>query len=91
MTRGEKWKKFLADKGWLVNDVISGGENETLKISICESGFAEGRKPTVVDSALVMKDYDILCYESPSGTVFFQWDDIMQIKLEIDKKKRGWL
>ena len=90
MTRGEKWIRLFTDKGWLVDDVISGGEKEKLKISIrsCEG---EGRKATVIDSALVMKDYDILCYESSGGTVFFQWDDIVQVRLEEDSGKKGWL
>jgi hypothetical protein len=89
--RGERWKKFFNDRGWIKNDVISGGEGEVLKIAIRESAVSEGRKPVIIESALILDDYDILCYESPSGSVFFQWNDILQVKLETEKQKRGWL
>lgn len=91
MTKGEKWKKFFSDKGWLKDDVISAGDNDTLKISIRRGNSLDDQRAEPIESALMLEDYDILCYETRNGTVFFQWDDIMQVKLEEDKKKRKWL
>lgn len=91
MTKGEKWKEFISGMGWIADDVISGRDSGTLKIFIKTNGDPDSRKSMPIEAAMIHKEYDILCYETPSGTVFFQWDDILQIKLEIDKKKRGWL
>ena len=91
MTRGEKWMKLFSDKGWLKNDVISGSEGDRLKITVRIGGDSSGVKTTTIESALILKDCDILCFELPSGTVYFQWDDIISVKQEFDKKKKGWL
>ncbi len=89
MTRGETWKRFFESKGWIADDVISGGDNETLEISIRGRDSSDDRADTVCESALILHDGDILCHESRSGTVFFQWDDVVRVKL-VDKKK-SWL
>lgn len=91
MTKGEKWKKFFEAKGWLKDDVITAGDNERLKISIRRGNAPDDQRGEPIESALILKDYDILCYETRNGTVFFQWDDILQVKLEEDTKKRKWL
>jgi len=91
MTKGECWKCFFEHKGWIANDVISGGQGEKLTISIRHGGMATERENAVIDSALILKDFDLLCHETGTGTVFFHWDDIVQVKLEVDAKKRGWL
>ena len=87
MTKGQSWKRFLEEKGWLVNDVIKGLEDEKLSICLHKGSGGDG-STIVIDSALVMNEHDILCYEKPTGTVFFHWDDIMQISVEYGKKKR---
>jgi hypothetical protein len=91
MTKGEKWKRFFEHKGWIANDVISAGEGERLIICVCHSEVGGSSKESMIDSALILPEFDILCYETRTGTVFFQWDDILQVKLEVDGKKRGWL
>jgi hypothetical protein len=91
VTKGEKWKRFFEHKGWIADDVISGGKGRKLIISICQGGTSGDRKDEKIESALILKDLDILCYETRTGTVFFQWDDITQVKLEVEGKKRGWL
>jgi hypothetical protein len=48
-------------------------------------------KEAAIDSALILSEFDILCFETRTGTVFFQWDDILQVRVEIESKKRGWL
>jgi len=90
MTKGEKWKRFFEHRGWINDDVISGKKGEKVIISVCPGGGPD-RKTETIDSALILKDFDILCYETRTGTVFFQWDDITQVKLEEAGKKRGWL
>jgi hypothetical protein len=91
MTRGENWKNFFKSMGWINDDVISAGNEGMLIISIrkCE-GYDSGKSDTI-NTALIHQEFDILCHETPSGTVFFQWDDILQVKLEVSKKKKGWL
>jgi hypothetical protein len=91
MTKGEKWKNFFEHKGWIVDDVLKGGEGEKLVISIRCGAEAGSTRDTAIDSALLLKELDILCHETRTGTVFFQWDDILSVKLEIEGKKRGWL
>jgi hypothetical protein len=91
MTRGEIWKQFLANKGLIKDDVISAGEGMSLKIYIRQAGRSEDANDSVCESALIMEEDDVLCHETRTGTVFFQWDDIMRVKLEEDKKKRSWL
>jgi len=90
MTRGENWKRFFTSRGWIADNVICGREDETLRISIRGGRDSEDRIDSVCDSALILDDGDILCHETRSGTVFFQWDDILSVKLEDGKKKR-WL
>jgi len=91
MTRGERWKRFIVNRGWLNGDIVEGKENQILKISICcGSSPTDGRLATF-ERAMVLEDEDILCYESGTGEVFFQWEDIVQIKIEEPRKKRGWL
>jgi hypothetical protein len=91
MTKGEMWRCFLERKGWIVNDVITGGEAGTVLVSIKQSREAGGTDDAAIGPTLILQEFDILCYETRTGTVFFQWDDITQVKLEVDKKKRGWL
>jgi hypothetical protein len=91
MTRGENWKRFFTSKGWITDDVISAGEGETLKICIRQAGHTEDKDDCICESALIMEEDGVLCHESRTGTVFFQWDDIVRVKLEDDKKKKGWL
>lgn len=91
MTRGERWKKFFTSKGWLKGDVIAGGENEVLKISIRRAAESEPREYWTFETALVVEEAGILCSEYRAGTVFFQWDDIVQVRLEEDRKKSKWL
>lgn len=91
MAKGEKWKRFFEHKGWINNDVISGGEGEKLAIAIRQDGVDRGMKEAAIDSALILGEFDILCFETRTGTVFFQWDDILQVRVEIESKKRGWL
>ena len=43
------------------------------------------------DSALVMNELDLLCFEDKSGTVFFDWEDIIQVKLVPAGSHKGWL
>jgi hypothetical protein len=91
MTKGEKWKNFFEHKGWIVNDVITAGEGEKLVIFVRQGGEAGVSKDTGIDSALLLREFDILCYETRTGTVFFQWDDITHVKLDVESRKRGWL
>lgn len=91
MTRGERWQKFFESKGWLKGDVISGGDNETLKILVCKTAESDPREYWTFDTALVLEQEGILCSEYRSGTVFFQWEDILQVRLEYDRKKGKWL
>lgn len=87
MNRGDNWKRLLTDKGWLVENIIRGKEGETLRIMIRSSGQ---NKLATYDSALIMPEYDMLCVEEADGSILFHWEDIVQIKVEYDKKKRGW-
>jgi hypothetical protein len=89
VTRGETWRRFFESKGWIADEVVSGGENDTLEISIRGRGDSEDRVEARCESALILHDGDILCHESRTGTIFFQWDDIIRVKL-VDKKK-SWL
>jgi hypothetical protein len=91
MTKGEKWKRFFEHKGWITDDVISAGEKEKLVICVCSSEATGNSKESMINSAMILPEFDILCYETRTGTVFFQWDDIRQVRLEVDAKKRGWL
>ncbi len=91
MTRGEKWKNFFESMGWINDDVISAGKEGELKISIRKCEGNDSSKSNTINTALIHSDFDILCHETPSGTVFFQWDDILQVKLEVSNKKKGWL
>ena len=92
MTKGEKWQKLFNDKGWIQNDVISGGENEELKIFINFGDVSVDGKNRFIDSAMIMDDNDMLCYEGPAGTSFFLWYDIVLVLVEEAgrKKKRLW-
>lgn len=91
MTRGDKWKQLFEKKGWLKDDVINGGEGEKLHISIPKpSGKVVGELITI-DSALHLPDEDLLCYEEGSSSVIFQWDDIVQVRIEFGGEKRKWL
>lgn len=90
MTRGELFKRFLKDKGWLENDVIRGREGETIKITInscAEPGKTVG---TTFDEVLIMGDYELLCGELATGSVVFGWDDIAHVRIEHAPKKKGW-
>jgi hypothetical protein len=91
MTKGEIWKSFFEHKGWITNDVITGGQGERLTISLSRGSMAAESAEAVIDSALILKDFDLLCHETRTGTVYFQWEDIVQVKLEVEAKKRGWL
>jgi hypothetical protein len=91
MTKGETWRSFLEHKGWIVNDVITGGEAGKVLISVRPGRETGTTDDVAIGPALILREFDILCYETRTGTVFFQWDDITQVKLEVDKKKRGWL
>ncbi|RKX26647.1 MAG: hypothetical protein DRP45_03000 [Candidatus Zixiibacteriota bacterium] len=91
MSRGERWRRFFSEKGWIVNDVISGDKENVLQISLCCGYDSTAGKPATFEKALILHEFDILCYESPNGTVFFQWDDIAQVTLAEKKAKRGWL
>jgi len=91
MTRGEKWKQFFAEKGWIKNGIVEGSDSEKIILAVQTAGDAFGRKCAVVEKALVLEDQDILCYECSSGTVYFQWDDIVQVRQEPKAAKKGWL
>ncbi len=91
MNREEKWEKFLKEKGWLANDIISGSENEVIRISIRKGFDLDKGKMLVFDTVMVLGDSGILCAEHPQGSIFFQWDDIIQIMVENEKSKKGWL
>ena len=92
MTKGEKWQKLFNDKGWIKNNVISAGENEAIKIFINFGDVSMEGKNRFIDSAMILDDMNILCYDGPAGTAFFQWDDIVQVLVEEAgrKKKRLW-
>jgi hypothetical protein len=78
MTKGECWKRFFEHKGWITDDVISAGKGEKLVISICQSSMTVESGETVVDSALILKDFDLLCMKrvpeqsSSIGTTSFK-------------------
>jgi len=91
MTRGERWKRFLEDKGWVENDVIRGKDGETLRITICSCAEPGKTAGTTFDEVLIMPEYDLLCGELPSGSVVFQWDDIAHVRIEAPPKKKGFL
>jgi hypothetical protein len=91
MSKGERWVKFFTDKGWLKNNVIAAGEGEELQIFINMGDLSTDRRNKAIDSAMILEGGDILCYEGPSGSVFFQWDDIIQVKVEKAGGKKGWL
>jgi len=91
MTRGEKWKQFVLARGWIKEGVISGGDEGTLRI-----GFGCYLDPTDKNSAscttaLYLEEHDLLCCECPTGSIFFQWDNISHIKLEPKDQKKKWL
>lgn len=90
MTKGEKWRRFFVEQGWLKDDVIRGGENDALEIVLrCGGGSDRGACRTI-DSALVMPEADMLCFEDGPCTVFFHWDDIILVRRQ-EAKKRKWL
>ena len=91
MTKGEVWKRFFEGKGWLADDVVRGNEGESIKITIGSSCSSHESGTTTFDAVLVLKDYDVLCAELPSGSVFFQWGDIVHVMVgEAKGKKGGW-
>jgi len=91
MTRAERWKRFVTGRGWLNDGIIAGTGGDKLILAVRTPGEGYGAKCAMVEKALVLEDEDILCYECASGTIFFQWDDILQIRHEPVKTKKGWL
>lgn len=91
MTKGDKWKQLFINKGWLKDDVINGGEGETLRIAIPKPDGRVVGELITIDSALHMPEEDLLCYEDGPSSVIFQWDDIVQVRIEHGGKKRKWL
>jgi len=91
MSKGERWKKFVHGQSWVQNNIVTAGEDKEITIFITLGDITSDRKSTSIDSAMIMDDGDILCYEGPNGTAFFQWDDIIQIKVDQVNKKKGWL
>jgi len=90
MTSGEKWKRFVEAKGWIKDGVITAGEEGGLCIGYDACVGSSGGSASCT-TALYMEEFDILCCESPSGTIFFQWDSITFIKLEPAGQKKKWL
>ena len=90
MTRGELFKRFLKDKGWINNDVIRGKDDETVKITINSCAEAGKTGGTTFDEVLIMGDYELLCGELATGSVVFHWDDIAHVRIEHATKKKGW-
>lgn len=90
MTRGELFKRFLNDKGWINNDVIRGKGGETVKITINSCAEAGKTGGATFDEVLIMGDYELLCGELATGSVVFHWDDIAHVKIEHASKKKGW-
>jgi hypothetical protein len=91
MSKGDKWKRLFINKGWLKDDVINGGEGETLRIAIPKPDGRVVGELITIDSALHMPDEDVLCYEDGPSSVIFQWDDIVQVRIEHGGKKKKWL
>jgi len=91
MTKGERWKQFFETRGWVKNDVISGSENETLKITLKSATGTSDKDEATCDRALITPIEGILCHETRTGTVFFQWDDIIMVKVDDATRKKGWL
>lgn len=91
MSKADTWKHFFEQKGWIDNDVISGGEGEKLVFCVCNSSAPGGFTESMTEKALVLPGFDILCCETRTGSVFFQWEDIVMVRLEVDHKKKGWL
>jgi len=91
MTKGDRWRELFQSKGWIKDDVVTGGED--FKISMVIAGCCDSpdRCYKRIDSAMLLPGLDILCYEEPKGTVFFQWDDLVQVRLEPSSGKKGWL
>ena len=91
MTKGEIWKRFFENKGWLKNDVIAGDEKEILRISLSCTNASGSPEDITCETALILKEEGILCHETKTGTVFFQWDDIIQVKVDDRDRKKSWL
>ncbi len=91
MNSGEKWKQFLVAKGWIKDGVITASDEGELCIGFEASVDASGKGSATCCTALYMEEYDLLCCESPSGTVFFQWESITFIRLAPAGRKKKWL
>ncbi|MBU8934150.1 MAG: hypothetical protein KOO62_09095 [candidate division Zixibacteria bacterium] len=91
MTKGEKWRKLFESKGWLNENVIRGQDNDSLDITIRGCCGSPERNTVTIDSALIMPELDMLCYEDGKGTVYFNWEDIVQVRQMPASKKKGWL
>ncbi len=90
-TKGEKWRHLFEAKGWLNADVVRAREGDKLDITIRGCCGSPDRSSVTIDSALIMPELDMLCYEDTKGTVFFDWEDIIQVRLAPAAKKKGWL
>lgn len=91
MDKGKNWKEFFTTQGWINNNVIAAGENEEMQIYINMGDVSAINKSNAIDSALIMDKGNILCYEGPKGSVYFQWDDIIQVRVDKVKEKKSWL
>ena len=90
-SKAEKWKRLFESKGWLVNDVVAGREGHKLRITIAGCCDSPERSSMTVDTALVIPELDLLCFDDAGGTVFFDWEDIVQVRLVPPRKRKGWL
>ncbi len=91
MTKGEKWRRLFETKGWLNDDVIRGQGEDRLEITIRGCCGSPERNSVTIDSALIEAELDMLCFEDSKGTVFFDWEDIIQVRLAPAAKEKGWL
>jgi len=91
MTKGEKWKRLFETKGWINENVVRGNEKFSLNIIIAGSCDSPDRGSVCTDSALIMPELDLLCFEDRQGSVFFDWEDILQVRMVPASKRKGWL
>ena len=91
MTKEAKWRRLFESKGWINDDVIRCKDEGKLRITIAGCGSSPEHHSVITDSAMVLPELDMLCYEDKRGTVFFLWEDIVQVRLEPSAKSKGWL
>jgi hypothetical protein len=91
MANGDIWRKFFEKRGWIKKDVIAGSGDEVLSISLRCSGAPGNADDYACETALILPDEGLLCHETKTGTVFFQWEDIVTVRVDDKNRRKSWL